>query len=58
MVLGVVLGAQAETFLWLSTERYGLEWLLRPGVILIGLLILITLFYPYIDKRRQRRAQQ
>ena len=58
MVLGVVLGAQAETFLWLSTERYGLEWLLRPGVILIGLLIVTTLFYPYIDKRRRRRAPQ
>jgi TctA family transporter len=48
LLLGLVLGPLAENRLFLSTSLYGWSWWQRPGVILIGLLILaivgVTLF--------------
>ena len=38
-LIGFVLAGNAERYLWISTSRYGWEWLARPGVIVIGLVI-------------------
>ncbi|MFQ5827498.1 MAG: tripartite tricarboxylate transporter permease, partial [Dehalococcoidia bacterium] len=58
LVVGVVLGSRMEMYLWLSIARYGLEWLLRPGVLGLSLLVLGTLLYPVIQKRRRGRQER
>lgn len=54
LILGLVLGPLAENRLFLSTDNYGLAWLLRPGVLLIGCLTLAGAFYPILKARRQK----
>jgi putative tricarboxylic transport membrane protein len=43
VLIGYILALSAERYLWISVSRYGVEWLLRPGVIIIALLILVFL---------------
>ncbi len=58
ILLGVVLGPIMEKYLWLSTARFGLEWLLRPGVISIFILIIGTVvLIPWWNNRQQRRRE-
>jgi len=45
-----------ETYLWLSSERYGFESFTRPGTLILLVLILLTLFLPIIRRWRERRA--
>ena len=55
MLLGLVLGRLAENRLFISTQIHGdFGWLDRPGVIIIGVIILTSLFYPFWQERRQR----
>jgi TctA family transporter len=58
LLLGMVLGQKMELYLWLSSARYGLEWLLRPGVILLFLLVAASLFYPILKQRRERAEKE
>ncbi|HWP56646.1 MAG TPA: tripartite tricarboxylate transporter permease [Candidatus Acidoferrales bacterium] len=44
-LVGFVLTKPTEQYLWLSISRYGWEWLLRPGVIALGLLLLASIFW-------------
>ena len=55
-VLGVILGPKMELYLWLSVARYDMGWLLHPGVIALGLLIIGTFAYPVWRDARARRA--
>ena len=55
LILGLVLGPIAEQKLFLSTGRYGAAWLSRPGVIILILLALAAIFYPWFKKRREKR---
>jgi len=48
LLIAVVLGPQVQQYLWLSVDRYGVEWLTFPSVIIIGMLIALTIAYPYI----------
>jgi putative tricarboxylic transport membrane protein len=57
LILGLVLGPLAENRLFLSTDNYGLAWLLRPGVLVIGCVTLVGAFYP-IFKRWQERKRE
>jgi putative tricarboxylic transport membrane protein len=58
LVLGFVLGKVAERYLWISTARYGLEWLGRPIVmILIGLTVLVIVL-PFIQEWRARERMR
>lgn len=52
IVLGFVLGSKMELYLWLAVARYGFEWMTRPGVLVLFLLIAGTLIMPIIQKRR------
>jgi hypothetical protein len=54
LILGLVLGPLAENRLFLSMELYGLDWVLRPGVLLLIALTLAGLFYPALSARRRR----
>lgn len=58
LLLGMVLGEKMELYLWISSARYGLEWLLRPGVILLFLLVAASLFYPILKQRRERAEKE
>ncbi len=55
LVLGVVLGDKMELYLWLSYTRYGLEWLARPMVIVLIVLLLASIAYPIITGRKHKR---
>ena len=55
LVLGLVLGKLAETYLYLSVSRYGWEWLARPLVIVLILLAAGAIFYPAVETWRARR---
>lgn len=44
-LIGFVLATQAESYLNMSVQFYGWEMLLRPGVIIIAILSLISVFY-------------
>jgi putative tricarboxylic transport membrane protein len=48
LLIAVVLGPQVQQYLWLSVDRYGVEWLTFPSVMIIGGLIALTIAYPYI----------
>jgi putative tricarboxylic transport membrane protein len=53
LLLGVVLGTKMELYLWLSYTRYGTDWLWRPGVILLFILLLASVLYPIWQGRRR-----
>ncbi len=52
VVLGFVLGDKVELYLWLSVARYDMEWVFRPGVLILGTLVAVTLLYPVWRARR------
>jgi putative tricarboxylic transport membrane protein len=56
LVLGLVLGDLAERYLWISVARYGWDWLGRPGVVVLLVLTLAVLVYPFLQEWRERRA--
>jgi TctA family transporter len=57
LLIAVVLGPQVQQYLWLSVDRYGWEWLGFPGVVIIGLLIALTIAYPYFRNWRSGKSQ-
>jgi hypothetical protein len=57
LLLGLVLGGIAENNLFIATRIYGATWLMHPGVIVIGLLMLIGLLYPLFDGWRRRAKE-
>lgn len=46
LILGFILGGIFERYLVISTQRYDWEWLTRPGVIIIFVLALWSLYPP------------
>ena len=57
LVLGLVLGNWAENYLYISTNRYGTDWLLRPIVIVILILTVAVIFYPILFKRPEKSGR-
>jgi TctA family transporter len=53
LVLGMVLGDKMELYLWLSYTRYGLEWLMRPMVIVLIVLLIASVVYPILTSRKR-----
>ncbi len=58
LLLGLVLGGIAENNLFIATKVYGVGFLLRPGVILIALLILAGALYPLYQSWRERKRAE
>jgi TctA family transporter len=54
LVLGFVLGKIAENNFYISTIRYGPSWLMRPVVLVLILLTLIVMIYPFIQLPKRR----
>ncbi len=57
LLLGLVLGGIADNNLFLTTKIYGMSWVTRPGVIVIGLMIAGALLYPLWQARRRRTGE-
>lgn len=57
LILGFVLGAIIERYMFISVSRYGLEWLTRPIVMFLLIVTAITLLSPVVRDFRKRRAQ-
>lgn len=55
LLLGLVLGRLAENYLWLSYSRYGFDFLTRPAVMLLMVVVLVTIFYPMVKQRMRRQ---
>ena len=58
VIVGFVLGTLAERYLGLSIQRYGMEWVYRPWVIAIGVLIVLTIFYGARYQAKQNKKEQ
>lgn len=54
LVLGFVLGTVIERYLFISSRLYGVAWLLRPGVIIIGVLIIASIVYGMFGRKTTR----
>jgi len=54
LVLGLVLGNIVESYLWVSTARYGAAWLTRPGVLVLIALACLMVAWPFFQERRIR----
>jgi len=58
LILGLVLSGILETRLWISQLRYGYEWMYRPAVIIIALVIIASLVYGiYTTRKTEQRPQ-
>ena len=59
LILGVVLGDTIERYMFISVERYGMSWLLRPVVAVLFLMAIVGLVRPFAAGHPQprRRAQ-
>lgn len=57
LLLGVVLGPMAERFLWTSYQIYEFGFLLRPGVITLGIILALVMVYPMWRKRRASKKE-
>lgn len=53
LLIGFVLAEPAERYLWISVSRYGAEWLLRPGVLVIASLVAGFLLYGVVMDRKR-----
>lgn len=56
-LLAVVLGQLLEQYLNLSNTMFGLDWLTRPGVIIVGAGVVVTLFFSIRAVRRDHKAR-
>lgn len=60
LLLGLVLGGLAETYLFVSVNRFGLSWLTRPLVVVIILVGVVGVVVPRLRamRRSARRTDQ
>ena len=59
LILGLVLGSVMERYMFISIQRYGLDWLTRPLVIVLFALALSTLVRPlWADLRAHGSARR
>jgi putative tricarboxylic transport membrane protein len=51
LVLGFVLGKLVETYLFISVARYGFAWLAHPIVVVLIVLMLVVIIYPFVREK-------
>lgn len=56
MLIGFVLSTLVERYLWQVTSRYGMEWLLRPGVITIAILMIVIVGLSFFKFGKKKGA--
>ena len=59
ILIGLVLGNLAETYLFITVERYGVEWLWqRPIVFIILVMIILSFLLPLYRKYRHKKGEE
>jgi TctA family transporter len=58
LLVGLVLGTITERNFWISTRAYGADWLLHPGVLIIGAIMVGAIFYSIRQILRQKQQQE
>ncbi|PKM81516.1 MAG: hypothetical protein CVU89_08440 [Firmicutes bacterium HGW-Firmicutes-14] len=58
LILGVVLGELAERYLYISVGLSGTAWLLRPSVIIIGIMVIVSLAYSVLAGRKRKQGSK
>ncbi len=58
LLLGLVLGPIAERYMWTSVQLYGAEFLLRPGVLAILFVLIVSVLYPVFQDRTSKLHAQ
>jgi TctA family transporter len=56
LILGIVLGGILERYMFISIERYGVDWMLRPIVIVMFALSVLTLTRPVLQDIREHHG--
>lgn len=51
LLIGYVLAPPTEQYLWISISRYEFEWLLRPGVLILGLVLIGSIAWGAYGKK-------
>ena len=51
LVLGFVLGKLVETYLFISVARYGFSWLAHPLVVLLTIVMIFVIVYPFLRNK-------
>src|SRR5689334_4616098 len=51
LVLGFILGKVLERYMFISIQRYGTMWMLRPAVMAIFFLAFLSLLRPFLDRK-------
>ncbi len=55
VMVAVVLGPQIQQYLWLSTDRYGLEWMTFPSIVILAILIAATIALPFWRQHKKKQ---
>jgi TctA family transporter len=55
LLVGLVLGTITERNFWISTRAYGMDWLLHPGVLIIGAIIIGAIVYSIRQILREKQ---
>ncbi len=58
LLLGFLLGALIERYLFISVKAYGYEWLTRPLMLAIFAVTVVTLIYSLMQESRVRRLSR
>jgi TctA family transporter len=56
LILGVVLGGILERYMFISIERYGVDWIWRPLVLVMFALSILTLTRPLLQDIREHHG--
>jgi len=57
-LIGYVLSRNAESYLFISVQRYGADWLFRPGVLIIGTIILLSVIAGVLFQSRAQGPEE
>jgi TctA family transporter len=52
LVLGFILGATIERYMFISIQRYGMSWMLRPFVVVMFIMAALSLLRPLLQDIR------
>lgn len=56
LLIGFVLAPPTEQYLWISISRYNFDWLVRPGVIILGLILLASIIWGMYSGNKSGKA--
>lgn len=57
LLIGFVLATSSERYLWISMSRYGFEWLLKPGVVIIGIIIIFLIIAGIFFQKKSNESE-